>query len=147
MTTSSWSRGVNEIEAVRRPIKVIELDVNTAVSQPVDIVLFDTFGCYDGMAGVAERGQALLPGRVVLYAWELNPAPRRWPVRPRWMARSQRVGRGRAGQALEAVHSGEGFVFRDNNPGDADDEQANGNLRHPTTGQDGRPGCRCARPR
>ncbi|MGB3953940.1 MAG: response regulator transcription factor [Brooklawnia sp.] len=125
--------GVNEIlKPYADRIKVIELDVNTAVSQPVDIVLFDTFGCYDGMAGVAESvARRWLPGRIVLYTWELNPAAEA-------VARAAKVdgavSKGLGGaelvEALEAVHSGEGFVFRDNEPGDADDEQANGNLRH-----------------
>ena len=125
--------GVAEIlKRYSQRVRVVELDENASVAQPVDIILFDTFGSYAGMAGVAEGiARRWLPGRIVLYVWELSPAAEAYA---RAVGVDGVVSKGLGAAALvdvlEQVHRGEGFIFHDNPPADPDDEQPNSDLRN-----------------
>lgn len=62
-------------DSYRDRIELVELDAQVTVSQPVDIVLYDTFGTARGDAGAI---RAILGtghvGKVVVYGWEEEPA-------------------------------------------------------------------------
>ncbi|MEO6998195.1 MAG: response regulator transcription factor [Terracoccus sp.] len=61
-------------DSYRDRIELIELDAQLTVSQPVDIVLYDTFGTARGDADAIEviLGTGHV-GKVVVYGWEQDP--------------------------------------------------------------------------
>ncbi len=95
-------------------VKVVEIDANATVTQPVDIALFDSFGFDQRMCqGVRALTDHWAPDKVVLYTWvftqeTLDAAARAGVdgVLSKMMPAAKLV------EALEAIHAGRMVVSR-----------------------------------
>ena len=61
------------LEAYRGRVEVVELDSNLPVLQPVDVILYDTFGQAQGNGIDVPTLVGEHRGKVVVYSWNLQP--------------------------------------------------------------------------
>lgn len=107
--------GVNEIlKPFAERIEVVELNANTQVVQPVDIVLFDSFGAVLSIDSALDSvGDRWAAERIVLFTWDATDQVQ-GEARQAGIDAVVSKGLGAADlvEALEAVHRGAGFVVR-----------------------------------
>lgn len=130
--------GVHEIlKPYADRVDVVELNANTPVAQPVDIVLFDTFGA---MTSLAEALEALHRNwsaqRVVLYTWEFTETFRQTAQEVGVHAMiSKSLGGAELVAALEEVHGGNEFISRGAERPEHDEEPDETSRRHDWPGR------------
>ncbi len=101
------------LRSYRTTVKVIELDLNRDVAQPVDLTLYDSFAAAPGdREDVRELAKNPLAGKVVVYSWNLDDglvnaalANGASGYLSKGLPAAQLV------QALHAIHRGEKRIF------------------------------------